>query len=115
MAQRANDRGLQFYREKRYPEAEAAFTDALKIKPDFALAANNLGYIFYKQEKYTEAARWFENTIKYDPSRAVAYVNLGDAYDHAGDHEHAVNAWKTYLELAPKGSSAAYIKQQLAQ
>jgi peptidoglycan/xylan/chitin deacetylase (PgdA/CDA1 family)/uncharacterized caspase-like protein len=115
MAQRANDRGLQFYREKRYPEAEAAFTDALKIKPDFALAANNLGYIFYKQEKYTEAARWFENTIKYDPSRAVAYVNLGDAYDHAGDHEHAVKAWKTYLELAPKGSSAAYIKQQLAQ
>lgn len=113
LAQRANDRGLQLYKEKRYAEAEAQFTEALKLRPDFALAANNLGFVFYKQEKYREAARWFENTLKMDPSRAIAYLNLGDAQAKAGEADKARKAWQTYLELAPGGPGAAYVKQQL--
>ncbi len=37
-AQQANDRGLQLYREKQYDEAVAQFTEALKLRPDFAQA-----------------------------------------------------------------------------
>jgi uncharacterized caspase-like protein/peptidoglycan/xylan/chitin deacetylase (PgdA/CDA1 family) len=113
LAQRANDRGLQAYKEKQYAEAEAEFTEALKLRPDFALAANNLGFVFYKQEKYKEAARWFDNTVKMDPSRAVAYRNLGDAHAQAGDKAKARLAYETYLALAPTGSGAVYVKQQL--
>ncbi|WP_317205671.1 polysaccharide deacetylase family protein [Janthinobacterium sp.] len=113
LAQRANDRGLQLYKEKQYAAAEAQFTEALKLRGDFALAANNLGFVFYKQEKYREAARWFENTVKMDPSRAIAYLNLGDASARAGEADKAKLAYKTYLELAPKAGQAAYAKQQL--
>ena len=113
LAQRANDRGLQLYKEKQYESAEAQFTEALKLRPDFALAANNLGYVFYKQEKYKEAARWFENTIKIDPSRAIAYLNLGDAYALSGEGVKARAAFATYLELAPTASGAAHARQQL--
>ncbi|WP_341676302.1 polysaccharide deacetylase family protein [Niveibacterium sp. SC-1] len=112
-AQRANDRGLQFYREKRYEEAEAEFTEALKQQPDFALAANNLGFVYYKQGKFKEAVAWFQNTVKIDPSRAVAYLNLGDAYQRIGDLPSARGAWKTYLELAPDSPNAAKLKAQL--
>lgn len=114
LAQRANDRGLQLYREKRYAEAEAQFTEALRLRPDFALAANNLGFVFYKQQKYAEAARWFENTIRADPSRAVAYLNLGDALRLSGQKEGAGKAYRTYLELAPNGPAAAQVRQHLA-
>jgi len=113
LAQRANDRGLQLYKEKQYAAAEAQFTEALKLRPDFALAANNLGFVYYKQEKYPEAARWFENAIKMDPSRAIAYLNLGDARARSSDSEKAKKAYQTYLELAPGGSGAGYAKQQL--
>ena len=113
LAQRANDRGLQFYKEKRYAEAEAQFTEALKLRPDFALAANNLGFVFFKQDKYAEAARWFDNTIRIDPSRAVAYLNLGDALARAGEKDKARKAYQTYLELAPNGAGAAQARQQL--
>lgn len=113
LAQRANDRGLQLYREKRYAEAEAEFTEALKLRPDFALAANNLGFVYYKQDKFAEAARWFQNTVKLDPSRAVAYLNLGDAYAKAGDKAQAKKAYGTYLELQPKGPGADYVRTQL--
>ena len=113
LAQQANDRGLQLYREKRYAEAEAEFSEALKLRPDFALAANNLGFVFYKQNKFAEAARWFEFTVKTDPSRAVAWLNLGDAYVHAGDRAQARKAYETYLALMPGGPAAAYVRKQL--
>ena len=112
-AQRANDHGLQLYKEKQYAQAEAQFTEALKLRPNFALAANNLGFVFFKQDKYAEAARWFENAIKMDPSRAIAYMNLGDAYARAGQGDKAKTAYKTYLELAPNGSGAGYARQQI--
>ena len=113
LAQRANDRGLQLFKEKQYAAAEAEFTEALKLRADFALAANNLGFVFYKQGKFAEAARWFDNTVRMDPSRAVAYRNLGDARMQAGESAKAKAAYTTYLELAPTSSAAAYVKQQL--
>ncbi|MGE8209478.1 MAG: polysaccharide deacetylase family protein [Stenotrophomonas rhizophila] len=112
-AQQANDRGLQLYREKRYDEAVAQFTEALKLRPDFAQAANNLGFVYYRQQRYAEAARWLENTLKIDPSRAVAHFNLGDAYFHAGDKAKAKQAYSTYLALQPQGSAAAQARAQL--
>ncbi|MFC0349514.1 polysaccharide deacetylase family protein [Undibacterium danionis] len=113
MAQRANDLGLVHYREKRYAEAEAAFTEALKYRPEFALAANNLGFVYLKQQKYAEAARWFENTLQIDPSRAIAYVNLGDARMFLNENEKAKKAFNSYLELAPNGANAAYVRETL--
>jgi len=112
-AQHANDRGLQLFKEKQYAAAEVQFTEALKLRTDFALAANNLGFVYYKQGKYKEAARWFENTIKMDPSRAIAYLNLGDAYLHSGEPEKAKTAYQTFLALVPVSASAGYVKQQL--
>jgi uncharacterized caspase-like protein/peptidoglycan/xylan/chitin deacetylase (PgdA/CDA1 family) len=112
-AQRANDHGLQLYKEKQYAQAEAQFTEAMKLRPNFALAANNLGFVYYKQDKFAEAARWFENAIRMDPSRAIAYMNLGDAYARAGDGGKAKTAYKTYLELAPNGAGAGYARQQM--
>lgn len=111
-AQRANDKGLQFYREKRYAQAEAQFTEALKLRPDFALAANNLGFVFYRQGKYAEAARWFENAVRMDPSRSIAYLNLGDAHANSGDGGKAKAAYKTYLELTPTGAGATHARAQ---
>jgi len=113
LAQRANDRGLQLYKEKQYTQAEAAFTEALKYRPDFGLAANNLGFVYYKQDKYAEAARWFENTIQIDASRAIAYLNLGDARQRQGDQEKARKAYASFLELAPNHPSAGYAREQL--
>jgi len=112
-AQHANDRGLLRFREKRYAEAEAEFTEAVKLRPDFALAANNLGFVYFKQERFPEAVRWFENAIRMDPSRAIAYCNLGDALLKSGEKEKARKAFETYLELAPKGPNAAHVRDAL--
>ncbi|HVJ36637.1 MAG TPA: polysaccharide deacetylase family protein, partial [Stenotrophomonas sp.] len=113
LAQRANERGLQLYKEKRYDEAALQFAEALKLRPDFALAANNLGFVYYRQARYAEAARWLENTVRIDPSRAVAQVNLGDAYRQLGEREKARQAYSTYLALQPSGAAAAQVREKL--
>ncbi|WP_233217877.1 polysaccharide deacetylase family protein [Roseateles chitinivorans] len=109
-AQRANDRGLQLYKERRYDEAEAAFTEALKLQPRFALAANNLGFIYYKRDKPAEAARWYRKAIEMDGSRALAHLNLGDALLRAGDEAGAQMAYRAFIELSPQHARAAALK-----
>jgi len=113
-AQRANDRGLALYRERRYDEAEAAFTEALKLQPVFALAANNLGFVYFKRGKPAEAARWFERAIEMDGSRALAYLNLGDAQLQAGDEAKALKAYTTFVGLAPKHARVAELQAWIA-
>jgi len=113
-AQRANDRGLALYRERRYDEAEAAFTEALKLQPVFALAANNLGFVYFKRGKPAEAARWFEKAIEMDGSRALAYLNLGDAQLQAGNEAKALQAYTTFVGLAPKHARVAELQAFIA-
>ena len=113
-AQRANDRGLQLYRERRYDEAEAAFTESLKLQPRFALAANNLGFIYFKRGKWGEAARWFDKAIEMDGSRALAYLNLGDAQLQAGEDAKALAAYTTFVGLAPQHARAAALQAWIA-
>ena len=113
-AQRANDKGLALYRDRRYDEAEAAFTEALKLQPNFALAANNLGFIYFKRGKPAEAARWYARAIEMDGSRALAYLNLGDAYLQAGVDDKAIAAYTTFVGLAPKHSRSESLRAWIA-
>jgi peptidoglycan/xylan/chitin deacetylase (PgdA/CDA1 family)/uncharacterized caspase-like protein len=114
-AQRANDRGLLLYKERRYDEAEAAFVEALKLQPRFALAANNLGFIYFKRGKPVEAARWYQKAIEMDGSRALAWLNLGDAQLMAGDEAKALEAYKSFVELSPKHARVAELQAWIAQ
>ncbi|MDR7270780.1 peptidoglycan/xylan/chitin deacetylase (PgdA/CDA1 family)/uncharacterized caspase-like protein [Pelomonas saccharophila] len=113
-AQRANDRGLQLYRERRYDEAEAAFKEALQLQPKFALAANNLGFVLYRRGKFADASAWFEKAVEMDASRSLAWLNLGDARLQAGDEGKAMAAYKTFLELAPKHARATELQAWIA-
>ncbi|MCV2419635.1 polysaccharide deacetylase family protein [Paucibacter sp. DJ2R-2] len=114
-AQRANDRGLQLYKERRYEEAEAAFAEALRLQPRFALAANNLGFIFYKRSRPQEAARWYEKALEMDGSRALAWLNLGDARLLAGDESGALKAYAAFVALSPKHGRADALRAWIAQ
>jgi tetratricopeptide (TPR) repeat protein len=107
LAQRANDRGLQLYKEKQYAQAEAQFTEALKLRPNFALAANNLGFVFFKQDKSCGGGALVRECVKMDPSRAIAYMNLGDAHAKAGDGEKAKRPSAPTWSWRPRGRARA--------
>lgn len=113
-AQRWNDKGLALYRERRYDEADAAFTEALKLQPRFALAANNLGFLYMRRGKPQEAARWLAQAVEMDPTRALAYLNLGDAQLLAGDDKAARQAYDRFVALSPRHARVPELQAWLA-
>ena len=110
-----NDRGTKLFREKRYPEALAAFQEAARLGPTSALAANNVGFTFFQLGRYRDAADWLEQTLKLDPSRAIAHANLGDAYARLSEPAKARAAYERYLQLQPNSSYASTVRGRLQE
>ncbi|HTY41406.1 MAG TPA: tetratricopeptide repeat protein [Thermoanaerobaculia bacterium] len=90
--------GLLYVNQRRYPEADAAFTEALAIyrpidHPEVATCLRMLGLSSASQERYAEAASRFEEALAIfrrtrgdrDTLTLTALGNLGNAYMRLGD------------------------------
>ncbi len=109
----ANDEGMRLYKEKRYADAAARFTQASNLQPANALFANNAGFAFYRMGQFDQAAAWFLKTIALDPKRSVAYLNLGDAYLNLQRKAEARSAYEKFLALSPNSKSAPDVHEKL--
>jgi tetratricopeptide (TPR) repeat protein len=107
------DWGVALFREKRYPDAQKEFMEALRLNPSNALAANNVGYTYAKMERFDEAIKWFDKTLQLDPRRAIAHANLGDAYVSVGRPDAARREFEKYLELQPSAKYAPTVREKL--
>jgi peptidoglycan/xylan/chitin deacetylase (PgdA/CDA1 family)/Flp pilus assembly protein TadD len=108
-----NDEGLRLYKEKRYSDAFAKFSQAVANDPANAEAANNAGFVLFKLQRYEDAVTWFKKTNTLAPNRAVAYLNLGDAYAKLQNKAEAKQAYEKYLELAPSSRESAQVTAKL--
>ncbi len=61
---------------KRYPEAEAAFREAIRLDPANADAHGNLGIVLGELKRYREAEAAFREAIRLDPANADAQSAL---------------------------------------
>ncbi len=71
--------------ERRYPEAEAAAREAIRLDPTSANAHGLLGDALLGQARYAEAAAAAREAVRLDPKLAPAHAVLGDALRRAGD------------------------------
>jgi Flp pilus assembly protein TadD len=73
------NRGIAYYMNENYPEAEGDFLAALEIRPDDPKANNNLAMIYYRLERYEEAAIYLDRALKgghlNDPSYEDIHLN----------------------------------------
>jgi len=85
----------------RYDEAEACFSKALEINPDWSETNFDLGMTLQKQRKLEAAIRCFKKAIAIDPDFSEAYVNLGAIYIQKGMLDHAILELKRVLAINP--------------
>jgi len=102
------DIGLDYQEQGQFDEAIAAFEEAIRLDPDYALAHYNLGRAYYLQGQMEQAAAAFEEAIQIDPEMAEAYTNLGAVYSVQGKTEEAIAACETAIQRDPNDDMAHY-------
>lgn len=73
----------------RVAEAEWAFQEALRHRPNMADVHYNLGVLLQGKQQINDAVLSFQRAIHFRPSLALAYVNLGSALIKAGRCQEA--------------------------
>ena len=81
--------GGQYDKLKRYPEAEAAYQEAIQLKSERAEAHVGLGVVLVKQKRYAEAIPPLRRSIEIEKQSSAPYLFLGLAEMMTGDYQTA--------------------------
>jgi tetratricopeptide (TPR) repeat protein len=100
--------GLQRYQEGDYEGAIAAFSQAIELAPDYAIAYNDRGVAFLMLGEYERAVADYGQAIALNPNYALAYNNLGWAYYRLNKYPQALSNLNQAIELDPDSSQAYY-------
>ncbi len=98
-AQQWFEEGTTFRNLKRYQEALAAYEQAIRLDPNFALAYNNKGNALGNLKRYQEALAAFEQAIRLDHNYANAYYNKGNALYGLKRYQEALAAYEQATRL----------------
>jgi tetratricopeptide (TPR) repeat protein len=75
-----NNIGLCYYKLARYPEAERAYLEAIKLRPDYDTAMGNLSLVYAKQDRLDLAISYAERSLKLKPGDSDVSRHLEDYY-----------------------------------
>lgn len=81
-----------------WPEAEAAYREALALDPSLANAFTNLGNLRFRQGDVTGASDLYEKALVVDPEQPEALYNLGFLAMERGDPACSVTFFEAALE-----------------
>ena len=100
--------GLKYYDLGRWQEAIVAFSDAIAINPNFAVAHFGLGVTYSRLENWEEALTYFKKTIELSPTFAQGYLGLGITYNILGFNDKAMMALKKAVLINPQFAQARH-------
>jgi tetratricopeptide (TPR) repeat protein len=107
-----NKLGFDLAKLGRLPEAVASYQQALRLRPDYAVAHLNLARALVGLERYPEAIDQYQDAVRLNFGGADAEAELGEALIHEGRDEEAVAHFREALRLernsAPEFNNLAY-------
>lgn len=118
------NRGINFMRQSKYPEAEAEFAKAIEEEPENIDAQMHMGNALVNQGRYDDAILSFNNALSIDPNYGEALFSIGNVYYLMDDYRRAIKFYnKTeavgyqpvdmYLVMAEIFSNAEDMEQAL--
>ena len=84
-----------------YSDASGAYQNAIRIKPEDAIAHNKLGIVYANLDIYSFAIREHNEAIRLKPDYQEAYYNLGIAYIKSDKIQKAAETFEKAIRLKP--------------
>jgi tetratricopeptide (TPR) repeat protein len=100
--------GLTYRDQTRYPEAIAAFKQAVALEPDNLSGRVSLGWTLHKAGQGKAAEQTLQETLSFNPFYVPTLNALGIVHLVQGDLSAAVRAHTWALMLKPQNEIAAY-------
>ena len=82
-------------------EAEQAFRQFLRSRPDDSQGQLNLGYVLLKQKKYVEAREWLERSVQKKSVMPESYYYLGLIAQEQNEDDRAIKLFEEAIQLLP--------------
>ena len=96
--------------EKRAKGILSACAEAFAADPSATDLAIAVARTEFERGRTSQALTWGKKVVAVDPNAADAYVFIGGAEQSAGHTKAAREAYKRYLQLAPRGRYAADLR-----
>ena len=99
-----NNHGLAYQDEGDYDHAIEAFTKAIELNPNYAVAYNNRGLVYNNIGEFDRAIADYTKAIELKPDFVEAYDHRDDAYYAKGDYDSVI---VEYRDITQKVIGAA--------
>jgi tetratricopeptide (TPR) repeat protein len=99
--------------QRDWPAVASTCAAAFEARPGDAALAMRIAQAEHRRGHVAVAADWARKALALDASLPEAYVLVGRAAVAAGDTRAAADAYRRYLDLAPRGWHAAEARRAL--
>jgi O-antigen ligase/tetratricopeptide (TPR) repeat protein len=89
-------------------EANAAFSQAVKMDPSWGANSANLGALYLASGDLADAEKYLQQAVAAAPESALFYLNLGVVEEARGNFSWASTAYSQALKLAPEYAPAYF-------
>uniref|UniRef100_A0A7S4EFH0 Hsp70-Hsp90 organising protein n=2 Tax=Pseudo-nitzschia australis TaxID=44445 RepID=A0A7S4EFH0_9STRA len=104
-AQEAKQRGNDFFREKKFPDAIKEYEEAVKRAPNDAAIRNNLSAALTKIMDFNGAKVQVEKALELDPKYTKAWGRKGDVEMAFKEYHKAMESYKKGLQIDPTNAA----------
>ena len=114
-ARKAMEKGQKLEEQKKWPQAEEFFRQAVEAYPEYAAAWSELGKVQYVQQNFPSARKSFQQAIAIDPQYVKPYLGLAQLATEAHDWPELVRMTDKALALDSVSYPAAWLLNAAAQ
>lgn len=102
------NRGVELDNLGRHAEAVGAYSEAVRLKPDYAAAYTNMGIDLAKLDRWDDAVHAYRAAIQERPEYADAHYNFGLTLAGLRRWADALDAFREAARLDPADTDALY-------
>jgi tetratricopeptide (TPR) repeat protein len=92
--------GRVFLKQKKFPEAEREFLQAVQLRPDLGPAYGDLAFAASENKNYPLVIKAADLRATFLPETPMTYFLRATAYDHLRDAKQAARYYHQFLEAA---------------